>query len=69
MNCALRSALNVAMNYVNIKYKIEVQCVFLHTYIVDLIDEVIMNFEDKNVINSVKKKVNNLMQDLPIFKS
>ena len=39
------------------------------TYIVDLIDEVIMNFEDENVINSVKKKVNNLMQDLPIFKS
>ena len=26
-------------------------------------------FEDENVINSVKKKVNNLMQDLPIFKS
>ena len=39
------------------------------TYIVDLIDEVIMNFEDENMINSVKKKVNNLMQDLPIFKS
>ena len=39
------------------------------TYIVDLIDEVVMNFEDKNVINSVKKKVNNLMKDLPIFKS
>ena len=39
------------------------------TYIVDLIDEVVMNFEDENVINSVKKKVNNLMQDLPIFKS
>ena len=39
------------------------------TYIVDLIDEVIMNFEDEDVINSVKKKVNNLMQDLPIFKS
>ena len=39
------------------------------TYIVDLIDEVIMNFEDEDMINSVKKKVNNLMQDLPIFKS
>ena len=39
------------------------------TYIVDLIDEVIMNFEDENMINSVKKKVNNLMQDFPIFKS
>ena len=39
------------------------------TYIVDLIDEVVMNFEDKNVINSVKKKVNNLMRDLPIFKN
>lgn len=38
-------------------------------YIVDLIDEVIMNFEDEDVINSVKNKVNNLMQDLPIFKS
>ncbi len=39
------------------------------TYIVDLIDKVIMNFEDEDVINSVKEKVNNLMQDLPIFKS
>ena len=39
------------------------------TYIVDLIDEVIMNFENENVINSVKKKVNNLMRDLPIFKN
>ena len=39
------------------------------TYIVDLIDKVIMNFEDEDMINSVKKKVNNLMQDLPIFKS
>jgi len=39
------------------------------TYIVDLIDEVVINFEDKNVINSVKKKVNTLMKDLPIFKS
>jgi glycine hydroxymethyltransferase len=39
------------------------------TYIVDLIDEVVMNFEDENVISLVKKKVNNLMQDLPIFKS
>ena len=39
------------------------------TYIVDLIDEVIMNFEDEDMINSVKKKVNNLMQDFPIFKS
>jgi glycine hydroxymethyltransferase len=38
-------------------------------YIVDLIDEVIMNFEDEDVINSVKRKVNNLMKDLPIFKS
>ena len=38
-------------------------------YIVDLIDEVIMNFEDKNIINLVKKKVNNLMRDLPIFNS
>jgi glycine hydroxymethyltransferase len=36
-------------------------------YIVDLIDEVIINFEDKNVINSVKEKVNNLMGKLPIF--
>jgi len=36
-------------------------------YIVDLIDEVIVNFEDKNVINSVKEKVNNLMGKLPIF--
>ena len=36
-------------------------------YIVDLIDEVIVNFEDENVINSVKEKVNNLMGKLPIF--
>ena len=38
------------------------------SYIVDLIDEVVMNFEDKNVIKSVKDKVNKLMFNLPIYK-
>ena len=37
-------------------------------YIVDLIDEVIMNFEDEKIIKSTKLKVNNLMRNLPIFK-
>jgi len=36
-------------------------------YIVDLIDEVILNYEDENVLNSVKNKVNDLMCKLPIF--
>ena len=36
-------------------------------YIVDLIDEVIMNSQDINTIKSVKEKVNALMKDLPIF--
>ncbi len=36
-------------------------------YIVDLIDEVILNYEDENVLNSVKSKVNDLMCKLPIF--
>ena len=36
-------------------------------YIVDLIDEVILNYEDENVLNSVKRKVNDLMCKLPIF--
>ena len=36
-------------------------------YIVDLIDEIIMNYEDENRILSVRKKVNELMCDLPIF--
>ena len=36
-------------------------------YIVDLIDEVILNYEDENVLNSVKRKVNDLMFKLPIF--
>tara|TARA_Y100001954_G_scaffold121061_1_gene130192 strand:+ start:1321 stop:2595 length:1275 start_codon:yes stop_codon:yes gene_type:complete len=35
--------------------------------IVDLIDEIIMNFEDENKILSVRQKVNELMCDLPIF--
>ena len=38
------------------------------SYIVDLIDEVVMNFEDENVIKSVKDKVNKLMFNLPIYK-
>ena len=36
-------------------------------YIVDLIDEVIMNFEDEKILKSVKEKVNNLMFKLPIY--
>ena len=39
------------------------------SYIVDLIDEVVMNFEDENVIKSVKDKVNKLMFNLPIYKN
>ena len=38
-------------------------------YIVELIDTVIMNPENEKIINSVKTEVNNLMKDLPIFKS
>ena len=36
-------------------------------YIVNLIDEVIIDFENENTIKSVKEKVNNLMQNYPIF--
>jgi glycine hydroxymethyltransferase len=36
-------------------------------YIVDLIDEVIMNFEDEKILKSVKEKVNKLMFKLPIY--
>ena len=36
-------------------------------YIVDLIDEVIMNFEDEKILKSVKEKVNILMFKLPIY--
>ena len=36
-------------------------------YIVDLIDKVIMNYEDKKVIADVKKLVNELMNKYPIF--
>ena len=36
-------------------------------YIVDLIDKVIMNYEDKKVITDVKKLVNELMNKYPIF--
>ena len=35
--------------------------------IVDLIDDVIMDFENETTINSVKQKVNNLMKEYPIF--
>lgn len=35
--------------------------------IVDLIDEVIMNFEDEAVLESVAERVNNLMSGLPLF--
>jgi len=35
--------------------------------IVDLIDEVIMNFEDENVLESVAERVNDMMSGLPLF--
>jgi glycine hydroxymethyltransferase len=35
--------------------------------IVDLIDEVIMNFEDASVLEGVAEKVNELMQNKPLF--
>ena len=35
--------------------------------IVELIDEVITNKENTEVIESVKKKVNSLMSDLPLY--
>lgn len=35
--------------------------------IVDLIDEVISNIESETVIEGVKKKVNDMMRDLPLF--
>ncbi len=35
--------------------------------IVNMIDEVISNIEDENVIAKVRKKVNDLMQDFPMF--
>ena len=35
--------------------------------IVDLIDEVLMNFENEEVLEQVAKKVNKLMQDKPLF--
>ncbi|MCA0932019.1 serine hydroxymethyltransferase [Lutimonas saemankumensis] len=37
--------------------------------IVDLIDEVIVNFEDETVLESVAEKVNKMMQDKPLFAS
>lgn len=36
--------------------------------IVDLIDEVLVNIDDKQVIADVKKKVNDLMSSFPLFK-
>ncbi|MDR2979550.1 MAG: serine hydroxymethyltransferase, partial [Bacteroidales bacterium] len=35
--------------------------------IVDLIDEVLSNVEDENVIVSVRKRVNELMESRPLF--
>ncbi len=35
--------------------------------IVELIDEVIMNFDDPRVINKIRQKVNHIMQDYPMF--
>jgi glycine hydroxymethyltransferase len=37
--------------------------------IVDLIDEVILNFEDETVLESVAERVNDMMAKLPLFKS
>jgi glycine hydroxymethyltransferase len=37
--------------------------------VVDLIDEVIRNFEDEKVIENVAQKVNDLMSDRPLFVS
>ena len=36
-------------------------------YIVELIDKVIINYEDKIVLTEVKKSVNKLMNKYPIF--
>ncbi len=36
--------------------------------IVDLIDEVISNIENEEVLKSVKKRVNEMMKDFPLFK-
>ena len=36
--------------------------------IVDLIDEVITNFEDEETLKDVAKKVNSLMEGKPLFK-
>jgi len=36
-------------------------------YIVELIDKVIMNYEDKTIITDVKESVNELMNKYPIF--
>jgi glycine hydroxymethyltransferase len=36
--------------------------------IVDLIDEVITNYEDETVLESVSEKVNAMMEDLPLYK-
>lgn len=35
--------------------------------IVDLIDKVLMNIEDESVISTVRRKVNSMMKDYPIF--
>ena len=37
--------------------------------IVDMIDEVIMNIDKESVIKSVKKRVNKMVEGLPLFKS
>ena len=37
--------------------------------VVDLIDEVIINFEDESILESVAEKVNKMMQDKPLFAS
>ena len=35
--------------------------------IVEMIDQVICNIEDESVINSVKKRVNDMMHEYPMF--
>ena len=37
--------------------------------IVDLIDEVINNYENEDILKSVKEKVHNLMSHRPLFDS
>jgi glycine hydroxymethyltransferase len=35
--------------------------------VVDMVDEVIMNIENETIISDVKKRVNKIMKDYPLF--